>query len=236
MWVDNKQGVKCLETGFEDIETCTVGKKTNICKKQKFSRYYLTGMYSTLCDIQTDTSILCVGYTGGDMQFTVTGTCHFGEDEETAVSREIMEEVGIDFDATKLLLHSYGFIENQETRSAVFSLCIDDCRPRPLSELPQVFRGRYRDDKRRKVSVIIYGKRENLRSLMEMARPLIKNEGINYYGSVPHLCAKFLIKKFKDVTLDGLQIEGYDEAEEKKRKRLSVQKNLFKKARVVEKE
>lgn len=234
MWTDNKQGVKCLETRFEGVETCTVGKRYNVCYKQLFSRYYFTGMHSALLDLPKDVSILYIGYDLGDMQFTVTGTCRYGEDEETAAAREIMEEVGIDFDASKLMLHSYGTIEKQDAKSAVFSLCIDNCKVKRLDELPIVFSGRRaRDDRNRKVSVIIYGSRENLRDVMEMARPLCKDERINYYGSVPYASTKLLVDTFKHVFLHGLQIEGYNEEEEKKRKKLSMIKIVVKRRKIT---
>jgi hypothetical protein len=202
MWTTTRTGYECLATTLRDIETCTVGRRVGICNKQLFSSYYLTGMNSAISVLPKESSILCVGYCIGDMQFTVTGSCYKDETVQDAAIREVKEELGVDIDITKLKLHSHGAITNDKKKSTIFTLCIDNCEMRPIHELSKSMND-LKDDRSRKVSVMIYGSTENIRQLMEMARPMKREEGIAFYGSVPHMHASLIVSIIKEVFLKG---------------------------------
>lgn len=225
MWVRNQLGYECLHTTLPNIETCTVGRNVKKCSKQVFSRYYLTGMNSAIQDIPEESHILCIGYTIGDMQFTVTGSCYENETVQGAAMREVYEELGVYIDPTYLQLHSHGQLEKKKrVFSTIYLLCVDNCEMKPIQEMPN-FQG-LKEDKSRKVSIMIYGSRERLRKLMEMAYPMKSDEEITYYGSVPHVDACLLIEIMKNVNLNGFDedviVYEKEDIDKEKRKRDSV--------------
>ncbi len=179
----NELGFLCLNACFTGIIVKTVIGLMEELKKQMFSNFYLTGILSALESISRDSFILYVGYTHGDMQIGVTGSCLRNEHPKTAALREIKEELGIDVDSSYLIEASHGKMEGGKGYSTIFSLCLDVCHFSLVRSTASKAIGA--DDKRAKIAVIIYGSAMKMNELLRVAKPLDGDEKINYYASVP---------------------------------------------------
>lgn len=192
-WIKNRDGYYCLKTAMRGILSCTVGRPVGFCPVQQFSSYYLTGINSAITDIPTEALILCTGYKIGDMQFGITGSCYFGESEHDAAMREIHEELGITFDQDKLKFHSTGITDN--VSSTIFSLCLNEC---DIKSITKPISTHNKDNRNKKVAVIIFGSSPRIKELMELARPQNKTEQIAYFASVPKRKASNIINIVKN--------------------------------------
>lgn len=179
----NELGFLCLMACFTGIMVKTVIGIIEELKKQMFSNFYLSGILSALECISRDSYILYVGYTQGDMQIGVTGSCLRNENPKTAAIRELKEELGIDVNPSHLIEVSHGKMEHGKGYSTIFVLCLDFCHFTPA--LPNAKKAIGTDDKYAKIAVIVYGSALRLNDLLQIAKPLDGDEKINYYASVP---------------------------------------------------
>jgi hypothetical protein len=156
-------------------------------------------MNSAILDIPDRVAILCIGYSHGDMQFGVTGSCLVNERVQLAAIREVTEELGISFKHSELRIHSSGStIDNPNVESTIFSLDMDTCQPTAISNEHKKIINSSSDDKTRKVAVVVYGSKSTITRVMEMARPQKREEQISYYASVPKDKAVDIISVLKD--------------------------------------
>jgi len=205
---NNRRGFLSFIGQYPGITVCTITNKIiEECKKQLFSNFYITGIYSALSQIHDSSHVLYIGYLDGDMQIGVTGSCMDKESFRVAALREITEELGIFFDNDQLKECSNGSNKGTRSYNTIYSLCIDDCKI--MKPIPMDSESKHKgsehalwsigqDNKNCKIGVIVYGSPGKLSQLIQMAQPLNSAEQIYYYASVPKKQAMditYVIKK-----------------------------------------
>ncbi|ARF09553.1 NUDIX hydrolase [Indivirus ILV1] len=181
----NKKGFLCFAAAFTGIVMKTIVGLMHECRKQLFSNFYLVGIISALEKIPKESCLLYIGYTPGDMQIGVTGSCQIGESPKQAAVREIKEELGVNI--LPVDLKECSFEKMKRGYCTVYSLCIDNCAFTQL-RCSELKKSGY-DNKQNKIAVIIYGSNEKVKKLIEIAKPTDSTEKISYYASVPQPCA-----------------------------------------------
>lgn len=157
----------------------------------KVSTYLLDGVVECISKLDDDEYILCVGYKGskgGDFQIGLTGTSKKNEDIDQTAKRETMEEVGIEFDEflkETSKIHKY--------TSHVYTVNIKNCNATKWYNS-----SKKKDDKSRKVTVLIHGPLNSIVKVMKTI-PVEKNNGdnIGYYIALKISEAKSICKYIK---------------------------------------
>jgi len=128
------------------------------------STFLLSGICKTFEYFDyTKSYILGLGYTRNDVQFAITGTEQLNETTHQAIIRELEEEVGITIDETKLT--NKIIKETPLRRNSTYLLHASHAKP--YNGYADMF-VQNRDDKFRKVQVVIYGSLKEITKLIEM--------------------------------------------------------------------
>lgn len=176
-------GWPCWCASYVGVSICECRDRVVVqLKVQVFSNAVLPGTDGVLSALVPTAdvgrmAVLGIRYSCGDIQVVVTGKCKKVErfPMEGAL-REIEEETGI-------MVYDEKFsICHQDDTTYHFSLY--------LSAVPKISTNRTRttkkgDDKRRKVSTVIYGPTEVIESLIRVARPTDTSEDITGFAVVP---------------------------------------------------
>jgi hypothetical protein len=160
-----------------DRERVVVGLKIQV-----FSKWILPGTDNVLSRLVPmsevgNMAVLGLGYASGDIQVVVTGKCKKMEKFPVeGALREVEEETGIVVRDEKFNLC------HQMENTHHFSLY--------LSEVPKISSAKIQsakmgDDKRRRVSTVIYGPTDVIESLVQVACPTDVSEKITHFAVVP---------------------------------------------------
>jgi len=139
----------------------------------KFSDFSNEGIREALKTLPEDSWVLAVGYDAGDVQPpAITGSCFYNEDYDDASLRELREETGL-VPKQGIKLELFGtFVTNKTEKiykANIKDLTID-------TEILSHIEGK--DDRKRKVGVLVYGTKEDMMERLEDIIKVPKNDDI----------------------------------------------------------
>lgn len=160
----------------------------------KLSTYLLNGVYDKIMEMNDEEYILCVGYIekkGGDFQIGLTGSAKFNEDIDETAKRETCEEMGLVFEDFLKISSDQG----KKHTSYVFTVNANNCKNFITSPF-----SRKKDDRRRKVTVLIHGDINTIFNIMRSIPVKSSNEeGIGYHVALKISEAKKMCRSIKSL-------------------------------------
>lgn len=174
-----------------------------LAPKQLFSRFTLPNDHVAMSTVPRDHMILGIGYSLGDIQLRVSGSRKQGEKTLPAALRELREEFGLVVSREDLQFVCTAAREKTKKKNACivthYCLNVDTCGQVKIAD--EHVAVEEKDDRSRKVSIIVHGSVLNIARLMTVARPLDPDEEISFFALIPSVNA-LLITAQLDISDD----------------------------------
>lgn len=204
-----KKKYLCYETKFDGVVYCQlvfdddrriVGREDVVpMPTQLFSTYCLPGSEIAMGFILPDRMILAIGYSLKDKQFSVTGSCTFGETHEDAAVREILEEIGLSVTTDELhLLHTSKKTRYRQACTATHFALDVDALGDDMAISTTLHEPEGKPDPSNKVSVIVHGSYKAMTALLAKIGPTDTTETISFFAIVPYDAIELIVAKITD--------------------------------------
>ena len=179
--------------GYDDIFVCSCMGKTRIVQRLRI-QYFSSSMSPGTCNVLKglvakglgETYVLAIRYTDGDVELCIGGRIEKGEASGKAAVRELREETGIKTSEKMLELLQ------DSKKDPIYGLCLT--KKPDISDILVTPKSGPKTGCR--VSTIVYGSKELITSMIQVARPTDTTEQIMGYVMVPLCLAASVAYRF----------------------------------------